>query len=83
MSTMRNNGPYAGFQSVDFDLKSDISVGILFFISVSLLASGFIVKPKYSKMPTCFILSSLQRMLCIGMSHSFEITMHTILFAFS
>ena len=54
-----------------------------FFISVSHLASGIIVKPKYLKVPTCFILSPLQRMLHTGMSGYFEMTMHSVFFAFS
>ena len=54
------------------DVSSDKA--ILFFISVSHLASGVIVKPNYSKMPNCFILSPLQRMLHTGMSDRFEMT---------
>ena len=55
------------------------------FIYVSHLASGVIVKPKYLNVPSCFILSSLQRMLhtCTGMSDCFQITIHSVFFAFS
>ena len=56
---------------------------ILFFISVSHLASGVIVKPKYLKVSTCFILSPLQRILHTGMSDCFEMTMHSVFFSFS
>ena len=56
---------------------------ILFFISVSHLASGVILKPKYLNVSTCFILSPLQRMLHTGMSDCFEMTMHSVFFAFS
>ena len=55
---MRKDGPFVGFQSVDFGVNSDISVGedgfilvivsldksIIFFISVSHLASGVVFK---------------------------------------
>ena len=53
------------------------------FISVSYLASGVIVKPKYFKMPTRFIPSPLQRMLHTRMSDSFEMNMYLVFFAFS
>ena len=52
---------------------------ILFFVSVSHLASGVIVKPKYLKVPTCFILSPLQIMLHTGMSDCFKMIMHCLL----
>ena len=55
---------------------------ILFFISVSHLVSGIIAKPKYLKVPTCFILSPWQRILHTGMYASFEITIHSVFFAF-
>ena len=55
---------------------------ILFFIPMSHLVSGVIVKPKYLKVLTCFILSSLQRMLHTGMSDCFEVTLHSVFFAF-
>ena len=46
---MQKDGPYVGFQSVDFDafllVKMDIKA-ILFNVSVSHLASGVIVRPK-------------------------------------
>ena len=84
------------FQSVDFGVNSDISVGadglhlgecifkaILFSISVSHLVSGVILKPKYLKVPICYILSPLQRMLHTEMSDCFEMTMHSVFFAFS
>ena len=80
---MQKDGPYVGFQSVDFGVKSDtcISVGedgLLFGECVfrqsysflyfwSHLAYGVVVKHKYLKEPTCFILSPLQRMLHTGM----------------
>ena len=84
-------------QSVDFGVNFDISVGedgfhlgnvskdkaILFFTSMSHLASGVIVKSKCLKVPTCFILSPLQRMLHTGMSGCFKMTMHSVFFAFS
>ena len=58
---MQKDGPYVGFKSVDFGVNSDISVGedglrlgecmfrqtVLFFISVTHLASGVTVKPKF------------------------------------
>ena len=54
---------------------------ILFFISVLHLASGVMRSPnKYVKVPTCFILSHLQRMLHTGISDCFEMTMHSSLF---
>ena len=56
---------------------------IIFFISVSHLASGVIVKPKHLKAPTCFILSPLQRMLHAGMFECFEMTVHSVFFAYS
>ena len=94
---MQKDGPYVGIQKVDFGVNSDISVrktdfilvnvslekAILFFIPVSHLASGVIVKPKYLKMTTCFILTPLQRMLHTGMYDCFEMTMHSVFFAFS
>ena len=84
--------PVAGFQSVNFGVNSDISDdedgvylgecvfynAILFFISVSHLASRVIVKPNYLKVSTCFILTPLHRM-----SDCFEMTMHSVFFAFS
>ena len=91
---------YVGFRSVDFgvnliflSVKMDfilVNVSsdktILFFISVSHLTSGVIVKLKYLKVSTCFntfILSPLQRMLHTGISDCFEMTMHSVFFAFS
>ena len=89
---------YVGFQSVDFGVNFDISGGedglhlgecvfrqsfSLFFISVSHLVYGVIVKFKYLKVSTCFILSPLQRILHTGMSDRFEMTMHSVFFAFS
>ena len=69
---------------MDFILVNvSIEKTILFFISVSHLASGVIVKPKYLKVCTCFILSPLQRILPTGMSDCFEMTMHSVFFAFS
>ena len=56
---------------------------ILFFICVSHLASGVIVKPKYLILPTCFILSPLQRMLHVGLFGCFEMAMHSFFFVFS
>ena len=55
-TSMQKDGPYLGFNSVDFGVKSDKA--ILFFIkfSVSHLASGIIVKSKCLKVPNCFIL---------------------------
>ena len=64
-------------QSVDFGVSFNISVcedgfhlgecvfrqNNFFFISVSNLASGVIVKLKYLKVSHCFILSPLQRIL--------------------
>ena len=44
-------------------MNVSLDKGILFFISVLHLASGVIVKPRYLKAPTCFILSPLQSML--------------------
>ena len=55
---------------------------ILLFISVPHLASGVIVKPKYLKVFTCFILSPLQRMLHTGKSDCFEMILHSVFFAF-
>ena len=52
-------------------------------ISVSHLASGVMVKAKYLKVSTCFILSPLQIILHTGMSDCFEMTMHSVFFAFS
>ena len=68
---MQKDGPYIGFQGVDFGVKSDISVeedglhfgeyvfkqSYFFFISVWHLTSGIILKLKNLKAPTCFILS--------------------------
>ena len=54
----------------------------LIFIPVPHMASGVIAKPKYLNAPNCFILSSLQRMLHTGMSDCFEMTMHSVFFAF-
>ena len=80
---MQKDGPYVGFQSVDFGVNSEISVGenelhlgecifrqsySCLFIYVSHLASGVIVKPKYLKGPTCFKLFPLQRILHAGIS---------------
>ena len=62
------------FILVNVSLEKDI----LFFISVSHLASGVIVKPKYLKVPTCFILSPFHRMLHTGISECFEMTMHSV-----
>ena len=68
----------------DFILvKVSLDKAILSFISVSHLASGVIVKPKYLNVPICFILSPLQRMSRIGMSDCFETTTHSVFFAFS
>ena len=54
---------------MDFILVNvSVDKAILFLISVWHLASGVIVKPKYLKMPTCFILSPLQRILHTEMS---------------
>ena len=95
---MQKDGPYyVGFQRIDFGVNSDISVGedglllgecvfrqsFFFFISMSHLAPGVSVKSKYLKVPTCFILSPLQRMSHTGMSYCFEMTMHSVFFAFS
>ena len=90
--SIQKNGPYVGFQRVDFGVNFDISVvedelylgecvfrqSYFFFISVSHLASGVIVKPRYLKVSTCFILSPLQRILHTGMSDCFEMTMHPV-----
>ena len=77
---MQKDGPYVGSQSVDFGVNSDISVGedrlhfgeCVFGQSYSFIylcvAFGVIVKPKYLKVPTCFILSPFQRMLHTEMS---------------
>ena len=89
---MQKDVPYVGFQSVDFGVNSDISEVkmdfilvnvsldkvILFFIAVSLLASGVIVKLKYLKVPNCFF-----SFVFAGMSDCFVMTMHSVSFAFS
>ena len=84
-----------GFQSVDFGVNFDIFVGgdglylgeCVFRQNYSFLyfcvAYGVIVKPKYLKVSTCFILSPLQRILHTGMSDCFEMTMHSVFFEFS
>ena len=59
-------------------MNASIDKAILFFISVSHLASGVIVKPLYLKVSTRFILSPLQRILPTGMSDCFEMTMHSV-----
>ena len=56
---------------------------ILLSIYVSHMAFGVIVKPKYLKAPTRFILSQLQRMLPTGMADCFEMTMHPVFLAFN
>ena len=43
-------------------MNVSLDKAILFFIYVSRLASGVIVKPKNLKVPPCFLLSSLHRM---------------------
>ena len=80
---MQKDGLYVSFQSVDIGVNSDISVGedglrldeCVFRKNYSFLyfcvASGVIVKSKYLKVPTCFILSPLQRMLHTGMYDCF------------
>ena len=61
---------------MDFILENvSLDKAILFFISVSHLASGVMIKPKYLQVSTCFILSPLQRMLHTGTSDCFEMTM--------
>ena len=87
------DGSYESFHNVDFGVSFDIfsvcedglhlgecvfKQTIFFFISVSHLASGVIVKPKYLKVSNCFILSPLQRILHTGMSDCFEMTMHLV-----
>ena len=68
---------------MDFILVNvSLDKAIIFYISVSHLASVVIVKPKYLKARTCFIVSPLQ-MLLTGMSDCFEMTMHSVFFAFS
>ena len=67
------------FIFVNVSLNKDI----LFFIYVSHLASGVIVKPKYLKVPTCFIICPLQRMLHTGMSDCLEMIMYSVFFVFS
>ena len=64
-------------------MNVSLDKAIIFFISVSHLASGVIVKPKYLKVPICFILFPLQRMIHTAMSDCFEITMLPVFFAFS
>ena len=72
---MKKDGPHVGFQSADVGVNFDISVDeeglhlgeCVFRRSYSFLhfcvasgASGVIVKPKYLRVPSCFILSPLQ-----------------------
>ena len=91
---MEKDGLYVGFQGVDFGVNSDISVGedglhlgeCVFrqsCSSMSHLASGIIVKPRYLKVSTCFVLSPLLRILHTRMSNCFEMIMHSVFFAFS
>ena len=69
---------------MDFILVNvPLDKAIPFFISLSHLASGVILKPKYLKVSTCFILSPVQRISHTGMSDCFEMTMHSVFFAFS
>ena len=74
---MQKEGPYVSFQTVDFGVKSDISAGkdglhveeCVFRQNYSSLyfcdaySAGVILKPKYLKVSTCFILYPLHRML--------------------
>ena len=75
----------AQMMKMNFILEKIMSLdkAILFINSVSHLASGFIVKLKYLKVPTCFILSPLHRMLHTRMSDCFEMTMHSVFFVFT
>ena len=69
---------------MDFILVNvSLDKAILFFIFVSHLASGVIVKHNYLKVPNCFIISPLQIMLHTVMSDCFDMTMHSVFFAFS
>ena len=66
------------FVKMNFILVNvSIEKAILFFIFLSHLATGVIVKPKYLKVPIGFILSPQHRMLHTGMSDYFEMTMHS------
>ena len=72
------------FLSVKMDfilVNVSLEKAILLFISVLHLTSGVIVKPTYLKVPTCFILSPLQRILHTGMSDCFEMTRPSVFFA--
>ena len=96
-TSMQKDGPYVGFQSVDFGVNSYISVG-----EEGLLLGEFVFRQSYSflyfcvapgiwsyskaqafKGSICFILSPLERMSHTGMSDCFEMTMHSVVFAFS
>ena len=63
------------FVKMNFILVNvSIEKAILFFIFLSHLATGVILKPKCLKVP---ILSPQHRMLHTGMSDYFEMTMHS------
>ena len=80
---MQKDGPYVGFHSVDFGVNSDISIGEdglhlgvnllqtkLFFLPLSHLPSGFIVKLESCQL---FFYFPLYKMLRTGMSDYFEV----------